>query len=123
MVDWNAAANWVLAIAGLIAAVGAIVKVLQVVISKAIQKELTGTNQKIDLMRGDVKTIADKVDNVEYEARKNFLVQVLGELKDGDRIDAATRSRFYENYDAYTKAGGNSYIKEEVERAQKEGKL
>lgn len=123
MVDWNAVVNWILAIAGVIGAVGAILAVLQKVLSSAMKKELSGTNIKIDLMRGEVKSISEKVDRVEYEERKNFLVSVLRDLSDGSELDSATRARFYENYDAYVAAGGNSYIKEEVERARKDGKL
>lgn len=123
MVDWNAVVNWILAIAGVIGAAGAILAVLQKVLSSAMKKELSGTNIKIDLMRGEVKSISEKVDRVEYEERKNFLVSVLRDLSDGSELDSATRARFYENYDAYVAAGGNSYIKEEVERARKDGKL
>lgn len=123
MVDWNVAANWLLAIAGIIGAVSAIAVVVRKIFSGAIQKELAQTNTKIDLMRGDIKVISDKVDRVEYEERKNFLVQTLRDVNDGETLDSATRARFYENYDAYVAAGGNSYIKEEVERAQKAGKL
>lgn len=123
MVDWNVAANWLLAIAGIIGAVSAIAVVIRKIFSGAIQKALAQTNVKIDLMRGEVKSISDKVDKVEYEARKNFLVHTLKDVNNGNSLDSATRARFYENYDAYVAAGGNSYIREEVERAQSENKL
>ena len=123
MVDWNALVSWILALAGLVGAISAIAVVVRKLFSGMFQKELAATNTKIDLMRGDLKGISEKVDRVEYEERKNFLVQVLHDVKGGEQLDDATRARFYENYDAYTKVGGNSYIKEEVERAQKEGKL
>ncbi len=122
-VDWNVAVGWILAIAGVIGAVGAISAVLQKVFAKAVQKELAQTNVKLDLMRGDLKSVSEQVNRVEYEARKNFLVSTLRELDPEKPLDAAMRARFYENYDAYRNAGGNSYIKEEVERAQSSGLL
>ena len=69
MVDWNAAANWLLAIAGIIGAVSAIAVVIRKIFSGAMQKALAQTNVKIDLMRGEVKSISDTVDKVEDEAR------------------------------------------------------
>ncbi len=74
------------------------------------------------------KPIDKKIDNVDLNATKNFLVRCLADL-DRHGIDDVTRLRFYEQYEHYSKPksegglGGNSYIKDEVERLKKEGKL
>lgn len=72
--------------------------------------------------------INKKIDNVDMNATKNFLVRTLADIeKEG--IDDVTKLRFFEQYEHYIKPkeqgglGGNSYIKHEVERLQKEGKL
>lgn len=73
--------------------------------------------------------IYDKIDKVDMNATKNFLVARISEIKDGAQIDDITKERFIEQYDHYIKPksegglGGNSYIKLEVEKLKSEGKL
>ena len=66
--------------------------------------------------------INKKIDNVDLNATKNFLVRCLADIE-RHGIDDVTKMRFYEQYEHYGKMGGNSYIKSEVERLKKEGKL
>lgn len=74
------------------------------------------------------KPIDKKIDTVDLNATKNFLVRCIADI-DRHGIDDVTRLRFYEQYEHYSKPksegglGGNSYIKDEVERLKKEGKL
>ena len=74
------------------------------------------------------KPINSKIDNVDMNSTKNFLVRCIADI-DRNGIDDVTRLRFYEQYEHYSKPksegglGGNSYIKDEVERLKKEGKL
>jgi len=74
------------------------------------------------------KPVNAKIDNVDMNATKNFLVRCIADM-DRHEIDAVTKMRFYEQYEHYSKPksegglGGNSYIKDEVERLKKEGKL
>lgn len=68
------------------------------------------------------KPINDKIDTVDLNATKNFLVRTLADIeKEG--IDDVTKVRFYEQLEHYQKLGGNSYIMSEVERMKKQGKL
>ena len=66
--------------------------------------------------------IDKKIDNVDLNSTKNFLVRCIADL-DKEGMDAVTRMRFYEQFEHYQKLGGNSYIRDEVERLKKEGKL
>jgi len=68
--------------------------------------------------------IEDKIDKVDINATKNYLVQQIGEIDRNGYIDGAAKVRFYEELQHYEKdLAGNSYIKDEVERLKKEGKL
>lgn len=75
------------------------------------------------------KPIEDKIDTVDTNATKNYLVQVIADIDRTGAIDGASKMRFYEQYEHYSKPkaqgglGGNSYIHDEVERLKKEGKL
>lgn len=68
------------------------------------------------------KPINKKIDDVDLNATKNFLVRCLADIEKHG-IDDVTKMRFYEQLEHYEKMGGNSYIKSEVERLKKEGKL
>lgn len=75
------------------------------------------------------KPIEDKISEVDKNATKNYLVQVIADIDRNGKIDGASRVRFYEQYEHYSKPkkdgglGENSYIHDEVERLKKEGKL
>ena len=70
------------------------------------------------------KPIEEKIDKVDMNATKNYLVQQIAEIDRNGDIDGANKMRFYEQYEHYTKdLEGNSYIKDEVERLKKEKKL
>lgn len=70
------------------------------------------------------KPIEAKIDTVDMNSTKNFLVQQIAEIDRNGYIDTTVKARFYEQYDHYTNdLKGNHYIKEEVERLKKEGKL
>lgn len=75
------------------------------------------------------KPIEDKIDNVDLNATKNYLVQTIADVDRNGTIDGASKMRFYEQYEHYSKPkregglGGNSYIHDEVERLKKDGKL
>lgn len=68
--------------------------------------------------------IEKKIDEVDKNATKNYLVQQIGEIDRNGYIDGATKVRFYEQLQHYEKdLNGNSYIHDEVERLKKENKL
>ena len=103
-------------IVGLISAVKYLQGVLKEYLTALLKDEFSGINQKLDSMDG-------KLDKVDLEACKNFLVRFLADAERGDKITEIEKQRFWEEYEHYTGMGGNSYIHEWVERLKKEGKL
>ena len=75
-------------------------------------------------IKSGFKPIEQKIDNVDMNATKNYLVQTIAEIDRNGWIDGASKIRFYEQYEHYQKdLNGNSYVKDEVERLKKVGKL
>ncbi len=103
-------------IAGIIASCGAIYGLLAKFLKKNITESLKPLNEKVDLL-------TDSVNSVSMENCKNFLVSRISEMESGKKLDKVVEERFWENYDHYTKLGGNSYIHTAVENLKKEGKL
>ena len=54
---------------------------------------------------------------------KNYIVPFVARLERGEAISEIELERFHEEYAYYRAHGGNSYIKERVEKLQKDGKL
>lgn len=98
-------------IIGLFGATGTIIKAVKSAIAKGFEP------------------IEKKIDEVDKNSTKNYLVSVISQVDRDGYIDAASKIRFYEQYEHYTKPvkegglGGNTYIHDEVERLKKEGKL
>lgn len=64
-----------------------------------------------------------RVDSIELEACKNFLVRSVTELERGGDLDEINKQRVYECFERYQAAGGNGYIRRKIEQLQEEGKL
>ena len=103
-------------IAGIITAGGVIAGFMSKRFGKVMSEQLKPLNDKMDLL-------ADSVDEVSMANCKNFLVSRISELEAGKKLDKVVEERFWENYDHYTKLGGNSYIHTAVEKLKKENKL
>lgn len=69
------------------------------------------------------KPLNERMDEIDMNATKNYLVQTLGAIDRNGYIDGVQKARFYEQYEHYQKLGGNSYIKDEFERLKKTNKL
>lgn len=54
---------------------------------------------------------------------KNYIVPFIARLEREEAISEIELERFHEEYTFYIDHGGNSYIKERVEKLKKEGKL
>lgn len=90
-------------------------------VKKAVAKAFEPLNARMDSIEANMKK---KMDEVELQTIKNFLVQELSNIKrDAYPLDEMTKKRFFEEYDAYIAKGQNSYIKHEVEECQKKGLL
>lgn len=92
----------------LVGGLGYLNRTLKGWLSKLIKEEFDGINQRLD--------------RVDMEACKNFLVRVIPDIEDGT-IDETGKQRFYEQYEHYLEMGGNTYIKHKVEVLQKEEKI
>lgn len=103
-------------IAALIASVGAIGKVVQKAVKKAFENGMRTTNEKLDKLE-------QKIDDVDLNTCKNFLVARLTEVEQGRALDSVSEERFWEQYEHYVAIGGNTYIQHKVEQLEKDGKL
>lgn len=83
-------------------------------------EQLAGRFQE---MMASVEELRNDVGALAMETRKNFLVQCLSDLEQGEELEQVELERFHESYTAYIRAGGNSYIKGRVEKLKEEGKL
>ena len=72
---------------------------------------------------GAMEKLQKGLKDVDLENCKNYLVTYLAEVERGEPKDAIERERFWEEYGHYISEGGNSYIKEEVQRKKAKGLL
>lgn len=70
---------------------------------------------KFDILEKSQKEILQRLDSVDLENCKNFLVTFLAEAARGEMKDETELQRFWEEYEHYQKLGGNSYIRNKVE--------
>lgn len=89
---------------------------LRGILSSVVKQELEPLRKQVDKMQ-------QKIDRVDMESCKNFLVRFLSELERGEGISETERERFWEQYEHYIEKGHNSYIKSKVEQLRKQGKL
>lgn len=101
---------------GLITGIGQLNKHLKAWIAQSLKNQL-------DNITVEIKTLHDRIDEVDMETCKNYLVTFLSDVEKGHLIDEIERERFWEQYQHYVKHGGNSYVKHKVEKLQSEGKL
>ena len=99
------------------------IKQLRKEIKEAISESL---KDQFDQINGKLNDMQDKMDKIDEQACKNFLVRYLADIERGVPIYDDEKSRFWEEYDHYidpNEINGNSYIKEWVARLKEEGKL
>lgn len=93
-----------------------IITTIGVIVSSVVNLLINSKNVK-------KKDLDEKIDEVQMDNCKNYLVQAIAKLEAGGKLSPVEIERFYENYDTYTKLGGNSYIHSETEKLKKEGLL
>lgn len=71
----------------------------------------------------NVAEINRRLDDVDMENTKNFLVSVISMVEKGGWLHDIETERFWDEYEHYLKIGGNSYIKRKVEQLESDGKL
>lgn len=108
-----------LAVAFLVALITGVlylIKQLKTLMKQLLKEQLDSIDERLD----DLK---DRLDEVDMQSCKNYLVTYLSNVEQGKTIEEIERERFWEQYQHYTKTGGNSYIKHKVEKMVSEGKL
>lgn len=103
-------------VAGIISGVGVIMKKMKDWIQVAMQDQMESIDSKI-------MSLEKRLDQVDMESCKNYLVQFLSSCEKGTWIDEIEKERFHEQFDHYVKNGGNSYIKQKVESLRLKGNL
>lgn len=91
-------------------------KVFEKVIKSSIKSEMDGIRTQID-------DVQKRLDSVDMNHTKNFLVRFLAQVERGDPVDEVEKERFLEQLDHYISHNGNSYIRRKVEKLTEEGKL
>jgi low affinity Fe/Cu permease len=94
----------------------AIITTIGVIVSSVVNLLINSKNVK-------KKDLDEKIDEVQMDNCKNYLVQAIAKVEAGGKLSPVEMERYYENYDTYTKLGGNSYIHSETEKLKKEGLL
>lgn len=92
----------------------AIITTIGVIVSSVVNLLINSKNVK-------KKDLDEKIDEVQMDNCKNYLVQAIAKVEAGGKLSPVEMERYYENYDTYTKLGGNSYIHSETEKLKKEG--
>lgn len=103
-------------VAGLIAGLGVIAKLGGKAALKWLSKSLEPISEKLD-------SIDNQLGDFDRERCKDYLVTFIAKIDRGHQPSETELERFFENYDRYTRYGGNSYVKTEVERLGRSGKL
>ena len=94
---------------GFIGGVGFLYKSMKGFLEKIIKEQFEPFQNSLD----DLQETVEKVD---MESCKNFIVRCLGDFENGNTISDIEQERFWEEYEHYLQAGGNSYVKHRVEK-------
>lgn len=94
---------------GLIGGIGYLSQSTKKWIKMALKDQMEG-------IEGKINTINSRLDKVDMESTKNYLVTFLSDVERGKYIDEIEKQRFYEQMAHYQSLGGNSYIKDKVEK-------
>lgn len=88
---------------------------------KAVEYIVKGLSDNfLNNVRKSIEPISRRLDKIDKEQCKNYLIQCFHESRELSEFE---KQRVHEVYQHYRELGGNSYIKEEFEKMQDEGKL
>lgn len=100
----------------LVATIKKLIRDLSDAISSVVKQEMKPLEAKLDVL-------TNKLDDVDINSSKNFLVARFGEIERGEVLDEITRQRVYEEYEHYMELGGNSYIHSRFDELKRKGCL
>lgn len=83
---------------------------------KELKPEFESINQRLNAI--ELRNERQDMENV-----KNYLVLFLADIERNEKPDEVELLRFEEQFEYYTKKGGNSYIHRKYEKLKNEGKL
>lgn len=78
---------------------------------------------KIDPIAESIKVLDKKIDAIEMESYKSWLVLFMSNIEREEHIDEVEYMLFEEVYKKYTEKGGNSYVHRKYDKLKTEGKL
>ena len=110
-------------IALIIAFIAALIKGIEYLYGLLVKAATKWLNSCLKPINDSINNLSSKIDVVDMNSCKNYLVRFLADVEQGNVIDEIEKERFYEEYKHYTELGGNSYIKDKVENLKKQGKL
>lgn len=108
--------SWALFILGLGGAVAGIIAGVKKVLKALFKEQMETIDKRLDQQEAQIKKI-------DLENCKNFLVSYLAKVESGGVTDEIETQRFWEEYEHYTQNGGNSYIRQKVDKLKAAGKL
>lgn len=92
-------------------------------VSKAVAEQFKAVTDQLASMSKTVEEISTQLSRVDIEGCKNFLVRCLADIERGEGMSETEMERFYEQYEHYINSGGNTYIKNKVDKLKAAGKL
>ena len=104
---------WLVTIGG---SVAVIIKALKKAFGSLFEKQMKDIDERL-------KKHETTINKIDLENCKNFLVSYLVKVEHEGFTDEIETQRFWEEYEHYTQIGGNSYIRNKVDKLVKEGKL
>ena len=109
--------TWLAFIVGLVGSIAAIVTAIKKAMKALFSEQMEQINKRLDQQEDTIKKI-------DVENCKNFLVSYLAKIEMGNvPHDEIETQRFWEEFEHYTDQGGNSYIRNKVEKLKSAGKL
>lgn len=115
-VTWGQVRELIIGIAAIITACG----VITTWASKKFEKKVL---ESVKPLQESVDEMHKRINDIEMDSIKNYLVMVISRIESGEAIAEVEKERFFESYERYRELGGNSYIKEKVDKLKQEGKL
>jgi hypothetical protein len=107
---------WAVFILGLGGAVAGIIAGVKKVLKALFKEQMETLNKRLDQHDAQIKKI-------DLENCKNFLVSYLAKVESAGTTDEIETQRFWEEYEHYVQCGGNSYIRQKVDKLKAAGKL
>lgn len=86
-----------------------------------LSEKFDAQKKATDEIKQSVEDLKGQLDKVDLENCKNYLVTYLAEAERGMQKDPIESQRFWEEYQHYCDKGGNSYIKEKVNKLKGKG--